>query len=397
MTELFCRHLGVCGGCDLPRTSYAEQLQFKSALFAERLKHAGISGAVPFEPVFAAHSAPRGFREKVAFTFGAGPGGRGLIMGHYARNSKDIVPVVECPVHNERGNRIAFTLRDLLARAGIEAAGASRRGIVRHVLIRTSQDNRQAVAMLVVTRNDKSLRRPVRALLESSDKPDGFFINIHPDPGPYMIGPETIRIGGKRHVVETINGLSYLVSPTAFFQTNALAAAALQRLVVAGCEGGRILDLYSGSGLFSLPLAQQAQRVVAIEENLQAVKDAESNARMNQIEGGRIRFMGARVEEGLARLPRGGWTTVVLDPPREGCSAAVITRVFMDLRPSRVVYVSCNPEALAKELPAVLRAGYAVEDIRAVDMFPHTGHIETVMRLRGTTSPGRAAISVARQ
>jgi 23S rRNA (uracil1939-C5)-methyltransferase len=390
VSDLFCRHFGVCGGCDLPTTSYAEQLQVKSAKLAAHLKQAGISRAVSFEPVFPLSPAPRGFRQKVAFTFGAGPRGRGLVMGHYARGSKDLVPVVECPVHNERGNRIAFALRDLLAQAGIEAAGGSRRGIVRHLMIRTSQDNRQAVAMLVVARNDKSLRRPVRALLESSDTPDGFFINIHPDPGRFMIGHETIRIAGSRHVLETINGLSYLVSPTAFFQTNALAAAALQRLVVAGCEGDRILDLYCGSGLFSLPLARKAERVVAIEENPQAIKDAEANARMNHIPAGRIRFVPARVEEGLARLPRGDWSTVVLDPPREGCSAAVIKKVFVELHPSRVVYVSCNPAALATELPAMLGAGYRIDGIRAVDMFPHTEHIETVLRLeKASDSPQR--------
>jgi 23S rRNA (uracil1939-C5)-methyltransferase len=236
--------------------------------------------------------------------------------------------------------------------------------------------------MLVVTRNDKTLRRPVRALLESSERPDGFFINIHDGAGPFMIGPDTIRIAGNRHVRETINGLSYLVSPTAFFQTNALAAATLQRLVVAGVgESERVLDLYCGSGLFSLALGGASTRVTAVEENRQAIKDAEANARLNRVESGHVRFVCARVEDALARLPRGTWDAVVLDPPRQGCPPRVIEEIFRRIQPARAIYVSCNLDALAAELPVILQAGYELDGVRAVDMFPHTDHIELVVRL----------------
>ena len=125
-------------------------------------------------------------------------------MGHYARGSKQIVRIDECPVHSDRGNRIAFALRDRLIRARIYGVGAQRNGLVRHIIVRTTADDRQAVAMLVVTRNDKALRTPIRGLLASADRPDGFFINIHDRPGPYMVGPETIRIDGHSHVKETI-------------------------------------------------------------------------------------------------------------------------------------------------------------------------------------------------
>src|SRR5262245_2561100 len=236
-------------------------------------------------------------------------------MSHYERGSHRIVPVEECPVHSARGNRIAFALRDHLARAGIRAAGPSLAGLLRHLIIRTTTDDREAVAMLVVTRNDKSLRKPVRALLDSDERPDGFFINIHDGPGPFMIGPDTIRIEGRSHVRETIGGLSYLISPTAFFQTNARAAGVLQRCVTEGVAGaGRVLDLYCGSGLFSLPLAAAGARVTGIDENRQAIRDAEANIRLNRIPEGRVRFMSGRVEEGLARAAQQVWDAVILDP-----------------------------------------------------------------------------------
>src|SRR5262249_48952802 len=152
------------------------------------------------------------------FVFGPGPGGRGLVMGHYEKGSRRIVPVEECPVHSARGNRIAFALRDHLARCGITAAGTSLFGILGPVVICTTQNDREAVAMLVVTRNDKCLRKPVRALLDSKERPEGFFINIHDTPGPFMVGPRTIRVAGRSHVHETVGGLTYVISPEAFFQ-----------------------------------------------------------------------------------------------------------------------------------------------------------------------------------
>jgi 23S rRNA (uracil1939-C5)-methyltransferase len=371
---VICRHFGICGGCSIQDLSYNEQLAAKEAVLRSKLS---VPIASPlFVPIDWDMDTPWAFRQKVAFVFGPGPGGRGLVMGHFERGSHRIVPVEECPVHSARGNRIAFALRDHLVRAGINP------NLLRHLLIRTTQDDREAVAMLVVRRNDKSLRRPVRALLDSDQRPDGFFININHRPGPFMIGSETIRIHGRSQVRETVGDCSYLISPEAFFQTNVRAAAALQRCVIEGVTGAkRVLDLYCGGGLFSLPLAAAGARVTGIDENRQAIRDAEANVRLNRIEEVRSRFMAARVEEGLARVKREPWDAVILDPPRQGCPNPVLSAVFEGIAPPRAVYVSCNPDALSAELPVILKAGYRVERVQAVDMFPHTDHIETVLWL----------------
>ena len=377
-----CRHFGICGGCSLQHLSYAGQLASKEAAL-RKLLPAGLPFASPlFVPIDTYDDIPWHFRQKVAFVFGPGPGERGLVMGHFERESHRIVPVEECPVHSERGNRIAFALRDRLAEAGISVAWPTLTGILRHLIIRTTTDDREAVAMLVVTRNDKSLRTPVRALLESRDRPDGFFINIHDKPSPFMIGPETIRIAGRSQVREKVSELSYLVSPAAFFQTNVRAAAVLQRCVTRSVtEASRVLDLYCGSGLFSLPLAAAGVRVMGIDENRQAIRDAQANVRLNHIPDSRVRFISARVEKALAKVAKEPWDAVILDPPRQGCPRPVLDAVFQRLAPPRAVYVSCNPDALAVELPIILSAGYRVDRIEAVDMFPHTDHIETVVRL----------------
>jgi 23S rRNA (uracil1939-C5)-methyltransferase len=310
-------------------------------------------------------------------------------MGHFAAGSKQIVPIDECPVHSARANRIAFALRDRLARAGISAAD-SPGGILRHIVVRTTEDDAEAVAMLVVTRNDKALRAPVRGLLASPDAPDGFFININTAAGPYMVGDETIKIAGRSHVRETgiagaagARGVGFIVSPDAFFQTNVGAAGELVSLVLDGVGSAtRVLDLYCGNGLFTLPLAIRGARVTAIEENRQAIDDLKANAKLNRIAAARVKPIAARVEDALARITREPFDAVVLDPPRDGCAPRVRAAVFGEIRPPLAVYVSCNPEALASELPDILKSGYGVERMQAVDMFPHTEHIETVVTLR---------------
>jgi 23S rRNA (uracil1939-C5)-methyltransferase len=359
---------------------YAEQLDRKRARLVALLGF----DVPPLLP------SPRtsAFRQKAAFVFGSGPRMRGLVMGHYAAGSKGIVPVDECPVHSARANRIAFALRDRLARAGIAAADV-RGGILRHLVVRTTDDEAEAVAMLVVTRNDKSLRAPVRGLLESVDAPDGFFVNINTAAGPYMVGDETIKIAGVSHVRE--NGIAgmpgarvgFLVSPDAFFQTNVGAARELVSLVLEGVgPATRVLDLYCGSGLFTLPLAIGGARVTAIEENRQAIEDLKANAKLNRIAAARVKPIAARVEDAIERVTRHPCDAVVLDPPREGCAPRVRAAIFGRIQPDRAVYVSCNPEALADELPGILESGYAVDRVQAVDMFPHTEHIETVVTLR---------------
>lgn len=390
-----CAHAARCGGCSLLHLSYADQLAGK-ATELRRLFGPYTGPNVSFNPseLFLGATGtgvpstsvpepdPVHFRHKVSFVFGTSATGRGLTMGHHARGSNEIIPVVECPAHSARGNRIAFALRDALSAADVPAAGTRLSGIVRHVIVRTTADDSQAVAMLVVTRNDKSLRRPVRAFLESENRPDGFLINVNDEPGPYMVGDSTLKIQGHRTIRERVGGVSFLVSPTAFFQTNPVAAERLQRYVVDRLANrSRVLDLYCGCGLFSLPLAAAGVKVMGIEESRTSVDDAVENARVNRIPPDRARFVASRAEGAMAICGRERWDAVILDPPRQGCSDSVLRLVFETLRPADVVYVSCNPEALAGEMAGIARSGYRIGALHAVDMFPHTEHIEAIVHL----------------
>lgn len=396
-----CAHFGVCGGCQWQDVPYPAQLERKRAAL-----QALLARTLPARPPEVAEviampvgddGMPWAFRHKAAFVFGSGP--QGLTIGHFAAGGRTIVPVRECPVHGARANRIAFRLHDELSRARVSAAGPRLDGVLRHVIVRTSADERDGVALLVVTRNDPALRRPVRALLASPDRPDGLFLNLHDQPSPYMVGRTTMRLDGHAHVRERRAGPTFLVSPTAFFQTNPTAAAALVDLVLAAAEGDRlrVLDLYAGSGLFALPLALRGHAVMAVEESRQAVQDAARNVDVNRIDDRAVRFLAGRVEDALDSLTRRAVDLVVLDPPRQGCPPRVLDAVFGRIQPPRAVYVSCNPDALAAELPAILAHGYRVTRVQPVDMFPHTPHVEAVAVLdRVAPAPGPPPVASAR-
>jgi 23S rRNA (uracil1939-C5)-methyltransferase len=380
-----CRHFGPCGGCDWQNLPYAEQLLRKRSMLDDLLRASLGARAPGVQPVIGMRVDETGwpwrFRHKASFVFGEGADGLPSI-GHYAARSNEVVDIVECPVHSDRANRLAFALHDHLAGARVPAAGPSLRGVLRHLIVRTTRDGREVGAMLVVTRNDRALRKPIKAFLATEEAPDGFYLNVHDRPGPFMIGHETIRLSGRSHVKETVNGFSYLLSPTAFFQTNVDAADVIVRSVVEGIPGEqpqRVLDLYSGSGLFTVPLAARGHEMTAVEENQQAIEDAESNLRLNRIRPNRVRLYAQRVEDALHRLQRERFDVVILDPPRQGCTPDVIERVFTRIQPRRAVYVSCNPEALARELPLILDTGFAVDRVQPVDMFPHTTHIESIV------------------
>jgi 23S rRNA (uracil1939-C5)-methyltransferase len=378
-----CRHAGTCGGCAWQHIAYPEQLRRKAAALETLLRRSMGEGAPRVSPTIGMavgdDGMPWRFRQKAAFVFGRGPGG--LVMGHFARGTNDVVPVEECPVHAPRANRIAFALRDALARAGVPAAGAGVDGLARHVVVRTSRDETEAVAMLVATRDDPSLQAPLRSVLDGPERPDGVVLNLHDRPGPYLVGRRSLRVAGTGHVREEALGPAFLVSPTSFFQTNVSAAGTLVRLVVEalpGERGLRVLDLYSGSGLFALPIALRGHAVTAVEGSRKATRDAELSRGRNGLGEERLKLVCASVERALPRMRGERFDAVILDPPREGCLPRVIREVFGRLTPARGILVSCNPEALARELPLAVEAGYRVLRVQPVDMFPHTPHVEAV-------------------
>ena len=372
-----CAHFGVCGGCAWQHIAYAEQLRLKTAVVG-RLVREALPGAPAPALMIAATPLedPWHFRQKAHFVFDRAAR-QGLVMGHYARGSRRVMAVQECPVHDERGNTVAFGLYNAYAerRGGPSSPPAS----LKSVAVRASVSTRETMATLVVSDNrDARVRTATKQALKENWAPSSFHVNLHPRGDPFIFGPDTQHITGTSRLREDVADAAFLISPTAFFQTNVRAAAVLVRLVLDAIPlDASVLDLYAGAGLFALPLARRGQAVVAIEANAVAVADGEASLRLNRIPAGRCRFIARPVSAAIRRA--GDADAVILDPPREGCEARVLDEVFGNRRPAIAVYVSCNPDTLARDLARIAGHGYDVRSLQPVDMFPHTPHIETVV------------------
>ena len=315
-------------------------------------------------------------------------------MGHYARGSKQIVRIDECPVHSDRGNRIAFALRDRLIRARIYGAGAQRNGLVRHIIVRTTQRRspgggdagrdaqRQGAAHAGAriarvgrigptassSTSTTSLVRTWSARRRSGST--GTVMSRNRDQGS--------GIG--------IENVSFLISPTTFFQTNVGAARELVKLVVAETSGAaQVLDLYSGSGLFALPLALLGAQVTAVEENRQAIKDLEANLRLNRVPDGRVRSICVARGRCAAARPEGRVGCRHPRPASGGMLAGSAQRRLpgdeaTEGGPRLLQPRGAGPGAAVKSSRPV--TGRSL--VQPVDMFPHTDHIETVVIVQRT-------------
>jgi 23S rRNA (uracil1939-C5)-methyltransferase len=327
--------------------------------------------------------APWGYRNKVHFV--CTDDGGGLALGHFRRYSNAVLPVTTCPVHAADGNAIAFEMAGELRRAGVPAATTdAQRGTLRHLVVRVAAATSERLVTAVVRRPD---RRVPGALVRSVEgNPQiSVHLNVHDGDDPYLFGDTTRKVTGRERLREQIGDIAYLISPTAFFQTNVAAAATLVRVVLAAvpADASTVIDLYAGAGLFALPLAKRGARVTAIEQSTEAVDDGVAARKLNGIAADRCRFIAARVDDAIKRLPlRGAIDAVVLDPPRSGCGDRVLRQIATRLQPVVLVYVSCNPATLATDLAIARTLGYRTERVQPVDMFPHTAHIEAVAILR---------------
>jgi 23S rRNA (uracil1939-C5)-methyltransferase len=418
--RLHCRHFGSCGGCDILSTPYDDQLRLKRDRVVDCLR--GLVALAPVGPCLdVRHPARRGappaaFRQKVHFVFMEADGR--LHLAHYSAGGRDRVSIAECPAHAEEGNRLAWALREALEQAGLRAHP---HGPLRDLLVRTFRAGPPSIVTLVVTDDaGPRLRRAVGRFLDEAGRRVSMFVSVNAADTPLVLGGRTRHIAGPRRGRERVAGIEYLLSASSFFQTNVDGADALVDWIMERLEGARpsrpsprsapwrIVDLYAGVGLFALPLAQAGHRVVAVEENPDAVVDGLATLRRNGIPASRCRFVRSPVRriETWASAARGPVDLVILDPPREGIGAELLARVLARVAPRFVAYVSCEPASLARDLAGVVAAvaddvvpdraravgpdshSYRVELVQPIDMFPHTRHVETLVWMARSNPSG---------
>lgn len=376
-----CADSSNCGGCQLRHMEYRAQLVWKRQTVTDALTRIGKLDHPEVKPVIGM-DLPDHYRNKVHYPVASV--GDQVVLGFYRRNSHELVPIEECANAHPLCNRAIKVIGPLLSEYGLTPYnGSTNKGLMRHVICRVSIAREQLMVIFVtngahIPKVDELLTDMQGALPELVTVAQ----NVNRRRTSMVLGEETRIICGEPHLIEELNGLSFAISPNSFFQVNSQQAAVLSQLVVDYAStkvGTRALDCYSGTGSLALHLAREGAHVLGIEEVGDAVRDAKLNAALNGLEGTDFRV--GRVEVLLPGILKEGRVDVaVVDPPRKGCEPEVLEALIAAGIP-RLVYVSCNPSSLARDLAVLADGGYVLQEVQPVDMFPHTSHVETVVSM----------------
>lgn len=376
-----CPAFGRCGGCAWRHVSYEAELRYKQQRVADALARIGGLDAEVL-PIIGSERDGR-YRNKAQYPVVPGP--YRPMIGFYAPRSHRVVEQHDCLLQPE----IFRTVVDIVGRwakhTGLpiydETTG---KGILRHLYIREAEATGEIQVCLVCTSGKlpdthaliDSLRREVPGLVS-------VMVNLNREDTNVVLGGKGFVLWGREWITDELCGLRFRLSPQSFYQVNRRQAEILYGIAGDFASPGpedTVLDLYCGTGTIGLSMAKRAGQIVGVETVAQAVEDAKRNAEENGIEN--ARFLCADAEEAAGQLLKEGIrpAAVILDPPRKGCAPGVIDSVTA-MSPGRVVYVSCDPATLARDLKRFAERGYRTERVQPIDMFPRTPHVETVCLL----------------
>ena len=379
----FCPHCKDCGGCQIQRMDYRAQLSIKRNIVIDSLKSAGVITEDDFVPGVMGCKYQFGFRNKAIFPVAKNADGE-IVAGFYERRSHNIVPIKECRIGINENITIINAIIGHLRIYDIEPYDeATHTGLVRYVMIRKAFDTNQIMVSIVINGDSLPHHNVLidKLLTVTKKRIKSVSLTVNCDNTNRIRGNEVINLYGDGYITEIIDGIKYRISPLAFFQVNTPQTQNLYRLVsdFAALTGNEtVFDLYCGVGTIGLFLARNARKVIGVETIAQAVDDAKYNAAINCIYN--ADFYEGKAEEIIPDLINNqgiNADVVIVDPPRKGCDNVLIDSIIK-MRPKRLVYVSCDPKSLARDLKILQDNGFKTKYVQPVDMFPHTVHIETV-------------------
>lgn len=379
-----CDVYAGCGGCQLQHVTYQEQLNLKRQIVVDAIERIGGLKGVTVHPTLAGDH--EGYRNKAQFPLGLSRSQQGkpkIITGFYAPGTHRIVPNDHCRIQHPLINRVVQEALRVLNEEHVSIYDERvHKGLLRHLLVRVGVSTNQAMLVFVTNGKDfKGAEKIAHRIMAEVPELVSVLQNINTQRTNVILGPATQVIAGEEKIIDYIGDLQFEISAQSFFQVNTTQSKVLYDQVVkfAGLRGEEVvLDAYCGIGTISLYLVKNARVVHGIEVVPQAIEDAERNAGLNGI--GNAFFYTGLVEEVLPRLTKDGlhFDVVVVDPPRKGCEKEVL-QVFGETKPERIVYVSCNPTTMARDLAVLVEYGYEVVEVQPVDMFPGTYHVESVV------------------
>ncbi|MBI4532338.1 MAG: 23S rRNA (uracil(1939)-C(5))-methyltransferase RlmD [Candidatus Melainabacteria bacterium] len=399
--EPICKLFKVCGGCQWQHLSYAAQLKAKESIVRQAIEHIGGLDGELVEPTVGTQEMFF-YRNKVQFPVASSHQGSRIKAGYYKQDSHELVNVKHCPIQPEPLDRVLNAARHACEQQGISAYNERRRtGLLRHICARYSFEAKAVLVTLVVnvrseTLNCKQpwLERLKKVALEiMAHVPEvvGVCLNLNAEVGNRILGNTTICLDGQDYIVETLRtdrtdlpaslqqGLTFRISPASFFQVNPSQAVCLLEtlLDVIPDKVNLLVDAFAGVGTMALWLACRAAKVIAVEQIAEAHADGRINAEINHI--GNVEFRLGSVEDVFMQMIGQGCMpdVILLDPPRKGVSIEALVSACA-LRPTKIIYVSCNPVTLARDLKILEKNGYKTRTVKPIDMFPQTYHVETI-------------------
>lgn len=372
-----------CGGCQLTNMTYEEQLSFKQAKVIKLLGRFGHVSEI------LTTGQPFYYRNKVQAAFGRTRGGE-IISGVYQSSTHNIVKVDSCMLEDPRADAIIVTVRKMLKEFKLTVFNENNQtGFLRHVLVKVAQGTGQIMVVLVTgTKEFKSRNAFCAELRKRHPEITTVVQNVNRKFTSLVLGEEETVLYGDGYITDELLGKKFIISPKSFYQVNSEATKLLYQTALEYAdikENDRVIDAYAGVGTIGMLCADSAGEVLSVELNPDAVRDAKKNAKLNGINN--MRFLCADATALLSEMAeeRESAEIVIMDPPRAGSTVQFMKSVCA-LGPKKIVYVSCNPETLARDLGYFVRNKYKVKKIQPVDMFPNTGHVETVVLMTRTSS-----------
>ncbi len=376
-----CAILDRCQGCPLMDLETSAQLKTRQELVRRALREAGLDG-IDVPPV---HAAPQDLGWRTSAKLAIGRNRRGVVIGLYRRGSHDIVDLRACPLHHPLINRVIEVAREEIARQKLPVWNPKQqRGLLRYLLVRVSPAFNKALVTIVTDRRDFNRVNALAGWLKRKvPEVIGIHQNVNASTGNVILGRETLKMTGAPDLRDRIGPFTIHLGPTSFLQVNPAQAEKMYATIadwLAPKEREEVLDLYCGIGGIAMHLAARGASVTGIEAVPEAIRHAERNARGNRLEN--CRFIAGEVEQELPRLlakmPAG--CPVVVNPPRTGCREEVLDLIAQH-RPRTLIYMSCNPVTLARDLALLSGRGFKVEKLEAWDMFPQTAHVECLAKV----------------
>ena len=380
--EPVCDIYKSCGGCNLQHIDYAAQLEFKTNRVNQVINRIGKLEKVIVHPTLGMES-PYNYRNKVQLPASNKNGE--VKIGFYAARSHDIINMENCYIQDSVADIVVKLTRKWIKEFNIQCYNEeNHQGILRHVMIRKGSKTGQVMVVLIT--NGKSLPYKEEFIAIITKKIKGIVSviqNINSEKTNVILGESCVTLWGKDTITDYIGEFKFEVSPLSFFQVNSVQTEVLYDKVLeyANLSGGEVvLDAYCGTGTISLFLSQKAKKVYGVEIVPQAIENAKINAKVNNV--GNTEFLVGEAEVIIPKLINDGVIAdvVVVDPPRKGCDKALLEAIS-HMGPITIVYVSCDPGTLARDLGILNELGYITKEIQPVDMFPQTAHIENVARI----------------